>query len=252
MAINLERFISNACCNSCQSFYDHYVEANVRFRSALGMNEVIIRRQVSNCCDWCASKAGIFDANKAPSDIYMRHENCRCLVTYKTEKGYQNVWNKKIYKTQKEARVDKIKELPDTITDKTSNKQKAIISRLIKSAVNGAGDGRRDEFGYSWSKGSFKEIVRKFAPNAKPVFDFEHGKAKYHINGNRYSVVYDLKGNYFRIVDEFWSGKNKFVGLNGENMNNVTVNGKTKGRSHTEYQAVTHFINTDKEVIIFL
>ena len=46
MAINLERFISNACCNSCQSFYDYYVEANVIFRSGLGMNEVIIRRQL--------------------------------------------------------------------------------------------------------------------------------------------------------------------------------------------------------------
>lgn len=108
MAINLERFISNACCNSCQSFYDHYVEANVRFRSRLGMKAVIIRRQLGHCCDWCASLAGIYDPYNAPDDIYRRHSNCRCMVTYKTQDGYQNVWNKKIYETQREARIEKI------------------------------------------------------------------------------------------------------------------------------------------------
>lgn len=108
MAINLERFISNACCNSCQSFYDHYVEANVRFRSRLGMKAVIIRRQLGHCCDWCASLAGIYDPSNAPDDIYRRHSNCRCLVTYKTQDGYQDVWNKKIYQTQRDARIEKI------------------------------------------------------------------------------------------------------------------------------------------------
>jgi len=111
MAINLERFISNACCNSCQSFYDHYVEANVRFRSRLGMKAVIIRRQLGHCCDWCASLAGIYDPYNAPDDIYKRHSNCRCLVTYKTQDGYQNVWNKKIYQTQREARVNHLNDL---------------------------------------------------------------------------------------------------------------------------------------------
>lgn len=106
-----ERFVSNAFCNNGQSFYDMYVEANVNFRSKLGMKEVIIRRQLGSCCDWCAGLAGIFDAHNAPDDIYKRHRDCRCLVTYKSEKGYQDVWNKKIYQTQREARIDKLQQI---------------------------------------------------------------------------------------------------------------------------------------------
>ena len=111
MTSNLERFISNLCCNSCQSFYDLYVEANVRFRSAAGMKMVIIRRQLGNCCDWCKNLAGIYSPWNAPKDIYRRHSNCRCLVTTRTEEGYQNVWNKKVFQTQRNARINRIQEI---------------------------------------------------------------------------------------------------------------------------------------------
>ena len=113
MTSNLERFISNLCCNSCQGFYDMYVEANVRFRSAAGMKMVIIRRQLGNCCDWCKNLAGIYSPWNAPKDIYRRHSNCRCLVTTRTEKGYQDVWNKKMFQTQREARINRFKELQE-------------------------------------------------------------------------------------------------------------------------------------------
>jgi len=132
MAINLERFISNACCNSCQSFYDHYVEANVRFRSRLGMKAVIIRRQLGHCCDWCASLAGIYDPSNAPDDIYKRHENCRCLVTSKTEKGYQDVWNKKIYQTQREARLSKLNQINAEINLNSEIINSEHFSKLTK------------------------------------------------------------------------------------------------------------------------
>ena len=105
---SFENFISNAFCNVGQSFYDSYVGANVRFRSRLGMKTVIIRRQLGHCCDCCASLAGIYNASDAPDDIYRRHDNCRCLVTCKTEAGYQDVWNKKIYKTQRDACIYRI------------------------------------------------------------------------------------------------------------------------------------------------
>lgn len=106
-----ERFVSNTFCNNGQSFYDHYVEANVKFRSKLGMKNVIIRRQLGHCCDWCAGLAGIYDVYNIPDDVYKRHENCRCLVTYKSESGYQDIWNKKIFQTQKEARLNYLKSL---------------------------------------------------------------------------------------------------------------------------------------------
>lgn len=110
-----ENIISNLLgepvCNLCHAFYDQYVEANVKFRSRAGMKEVIIRRQLGKCCKWCADLAGIYVPENAPEDIYKRHDNCKCMVTYKDEDGYTDVWSKKEFLTQKEARQDKEREL---------------------------------------------------------------------------------------------------------------------------------------------
>lgn len=136
-----ERFISNSFRNVGQSFYDSYVEANVRFRSKLGMKEVIVRRQLGNCCKWCADLAGIYDANKTPSDVFKRHRNCRCLVTHKTEREYRDVWSDNVFKTQKQARYKRIEELEnehealqqDNLKARKSKKFKDLISDLDKN-----------------------------------------------------------------------------------------------------------------------
>ncbi|MBE6016709.1 MAG: hypothetical protein E7233_03730 [Lachnospiraceae bacterium] len=103
-----ENIISNLLgepvSNLCHAFYDQYVEANVKFRSRAGMKEVIIRRQLGKCCEWCADLAGIYTPENAPDDIYRRHDNCKCMVTYRDEDGYQDVWSKKEFESQKEAR----------------------------------------------------------------------------------------------------------------------------------------------------
>lgn len=126
-----ERFISNSFRNVGQGFYDSYVEANVRFRSKLGMKEVIVRRQLGNCCKWCADLAGIYDANNTPSDVFKRHRNCRCLVTHKTETKYTDLWSGKEYKTQKEARYNRIKELENEKVKTQEEKLKARQSKKI-------------------------------------------------------------------------------------------------------------------------
>ena len=114
-----ENIISNLLgepvSNLCHAFYDQYVEANVKFRSRAGMKEVIIRRQLGKCCKWCADLAGIYTPENAPADIYRRHDNCKCMVTYKDEDGYQDVWSKKTYKVEKEARVARERELQERL-----------------------------------------------------------------------------------------------------------------------------------------
>lgn len=128
-----ERFISNSFRNVGQGFYDSYVEANVKFRSKLGMKEVIVRRQLGNCCKWCADLAGIYDANNRPADIYKRHRNCRCLVTHKTEKQYEDVWSGEKFKTQKEARYQRIKDITKEkfINDKYDGIKRELLAKDI-------------------------------------------------------------------------------------------------------------------------
>ena len=104
-----ENIISNLLgepvSNMCHAFYDQYVEANVKFRSRAGMKTLIIRRQLGKCCKWCADLAGIYTPENAPDDIYRRHDNCKCMVTYKDEDGYTDVWTKQKFESQREARV---------------------------------------------------------------------------------------------------------------------------------------------------
>ena len=110
-----ENIISNLLgepvCNLCHAFYDQYVEANVKFRSKAGMKEVIIRRQLGKCCKWCADLAGIYEYGNHPDDVFRRHDNCKCMVTYKDEDGYTDVWSKKEFVSQKEARKDRTEQL---------------------------------------------------------------------------------------------------------------------------------------------
>lgn len=108
----MENSLFNAISNISQSFYDGYVEANAKFRARSGIKTVIIRRELGKCCEWCAQLAGIYDYSDAPDDVFARHDNCKCMVTVKTEKGtYQDAWSKKEYKTQREARIARIDEI---------------------------------------------------------------------------------------------------------------------------------------------
>lgn len=131
--------------NIGQSFYDQYVEANVRFRQSSGFRMKIIRRQVGKCCDWCAKLSGIYYADKAPDDIYRRHDNCKCMVTTTTEKGdYRDVWSKKEYSSQREARVERQRMILDELNKEEFENLAKIEKRieveqktaLIKDAQN--------------------------------------------------------------------------------------------------------------------
>lgn len=126
-----ENIISNLLgepvCNLCHAFYDQYVEANVKFRSKAGMKAVIIRRQLGKCCEWCADMAGIYTPENAPADIYRRHDNCKCMVTYKSEKGYSDVWSKKEFESQKEARKMREDELTGAISNSRAERLKFRI-----------------------------------------------------------------------------------------------------------------------------
>lgn len=129
-----ENIISNLLgepvSNLCHAFYDQYVEANVKFRSRAGMKEVIIRRQLGKCCKWCADLAGIYAPEDAPDDIYRRHDNCKCMVTYKDEAGYTDVWSKKEFANQKNARITREKEILTEAAEKASKYETPVIDYL--------------------------------------------------------------------------------------------------------------------------
>ena len=110
-----ERLLLSSVSNLAMSFADSYIEKNVERRASAGLKATVIRRQLGKCCDWCRNLAGIYTADKLPADIYKRHANCRCMVTYKTEKVYTDAWSKKQFEIQKAARLEREKELKEEI-----------------------------------------------------------------------------------------------------------------------------------------
>lgn len=81
--------------NITRSFYDDYVETNVKYRSEAGLECFIIRSDHGGCCKWCAALAGKYRyPEEVPKDVYRRHDNCTCTVTYISGRKAQDVWSK--------------------------------------------------------------------------------------------------------------------------------------------------------------
>lgn len=88
--------------NITQSFADDFMQANAAQRSRAGFDTFIERQGGLNCCPWCAGLVGVFAYPKGlPKEVFARHDNCTCSVTYGTKGGagtnlfvLQNVWTK--------------------------------------------------------------------------------------------------------------------------------------------------------------
>lgn len=98
----ISSILGRALTNAAQSLYDDYVKANASFRSGAGLKAKLIRTMHGHGCPWCRKLAGTYNYDDAPADIYRRHDNCSCTVTYVSEKGYQDVHSKKYVTDSKE------------------------------------------------------------------------------------------------------------------------------------------------------
>ena len=105
----IEEVITRSVENTVRSVVDDFVNANVKSEISAGMRPRIVRSSDGKCCTWCSSMAGEYYANEAPKDIYRRHDNCNCTVTYISDKGYQDAHTKKwIDQRELEARRERI------------------------------------------------------------------------------------------------------------------------------------------------
>lgn len=85
--------------NFSQSIVDDHIKANADFHAKSGLSPKIVRRSSGKCCEWCSKLVGTYRyPEEAPdgSDVWRRHENCRCTVDYDPGEGkVQDVWSKK-------------------------------------------------------------------------------------------------------------------------------------------------------------
>lgn len=101
--------------NNSEAFSDDYMRENAKARSEMGLKTTITRTVRSTACKWCADMAGVYTYGREPPDIYRRHENCRCDVTYHSERKrmLQDVWTKKkTYSTPEELAARRAAQAP--------------------------------------------------------------------------------------------------------------------------------------------
>ena len=80
-----------------KSFHDDYIRINAQKRNDLGFKCYLNRVAVGGCCSWCTDVAGRYVYGDHPADIFRRHDNCDCTVTFENGRQRQDVWSKRTW-----------------------------------------------------------------------------------------------------------------------------------------------------------
>ena len=90
-----QRRAGSATETMTKSMHDDRIKAEAKFRSRAGLDCRITRVAVNGCCPWCSKFAGRYDYGSEPKDVYHRHDNCDCTVTFENGRKRQDVWSKR-------------------------------------------------------------------------------------------------------------------------------------------------------------
>ena len=91
----LQRRAKSAPETATKSMHDDRMKAESKFRHRAGLDCRITRVAVNGCCPWCSKVAGRYRYGEEPDDIYRRHDNCDCTVTFENGRKRQDVWSKR-------------------------------------------------------------------------------------------------------------------------------------------------------------
>ena len=148
------RWLGEPVINNTEAFADDFVRTNAQTRARMGLKTTITRIVAPGCCEWCDRLGGVYEYGKEPKEVYQRHEYCRCMVTFQSDRTSQNVWSKTIWEST-----------PDEIERRISSSGRIEASRgEIASAVETAArdkaiDDLAKVFNFS------KEYARGYAKN---------------------------------------------------------------------------------------
>ena len=91
----LQRRAKAATETTVKSMHDDRMKSEAKFRHKAGLDCRITRVAVNGCCPWCSKVAGRYAYGEEPDDIYRRHDNCDCTVTFENGRKRQDVWSKR-------------------------------------------------------------------------------------------------------------------------------------------------------------
>lgn len=150
------RLLDSGTRNIVQSSYDDFCKKNTEFRARAGLEVVIIREAMGECCSWCSDLEGVYTYDTAPDDVYARHRECNCVVSTRTKKGtFQDAWSKKEYNTYRENRIAREQE----ILEEQSKVDRISLRNLFNN------EGSRSRTVLQRAADNIKKITDKYAAN---------------------------------------------------------------------------------------
>lgn len=166
------------------SFHDDFVREQADFRSRAGLKCWITRVTDGKCCPWCSKYAGRYEYGEEPDDIYRRHDNCGCSVTFENGRQRQDVWSKRTWEvpgkdagaaeptvlTEEQARELEEKNQPEVLTPRA--KSGTMESELGTFRARLQSDANMDREYYETIKARFshgsdaaKKAFNRYVPN---------------------------------------------------------------------------------------
>lgn len=153
----------------------------MKYRSEAGLECFIIRSDHGECCKWCAALAGKYRyPEEVPKDVYRRHDNCTCTVTYTNGRKAQDVWSKTSRELPAEER-ERMKQI---------GFKKPTISAEEREQMKIMGMKKPQRLDFSAESGIIEEVGIKGEPHIPPKsidvsklkFDEEHINIESHHN----------------------------------------------------------------------
>ena len=111
-AATIERRAGAPVATVSKSFHDDYIRENASARTDLGFKCYLDRIAAPGCCKWCTSVAGKYIYGSHPDDIFRRHDNCACTVTFENGRERQDVWSKRTWDAHDPKEIERLAQEP--------------------------------------------------------------------------------------------------------------------------------------------
>lgn len=194
--------VEDPIVNFSQSIVDDFIQKNAEFQFEAGLSPKIIRRVVGHPCKWCKALEGQYNYPDVPPDVYRRHGNCRCTVTYDPRDGkVQDVWSKRIRKVKKDESKRKIGLESVDVADQKRYNRLMISSGAVYGAWNDKND--PDEIHRREHAEKYYEAVRNRSTDREVV----------RIAKNTNFSIEDVRRVYFHVFENYYDlegGKKRF------------------------------------------
>ena len=87
---DIEKSFYDQLVNFTMNIVDDSIRDNASKLYRSGVKTMVIRTAEFKACDWCRDVEGSYDYNDVKdtgNDVWRRHENCRCNISYITERN---------------------------------------------------------------------------------------------------------------------------------------------------------------------